>query len=42
MSQTLDLPWGNKEQLTLNLPAGWLMSEQLAPASLPGVRRPSC
>ena len=40
MSQTLDLPWGNKEQLTLNLPAGWFLSEQLAPASLPGVSDP--
>jgi len=41
MAQSLDLPWGNQEKLTLDLPAGWEMAGRLTPASLPGVADPS-
>jgi hypothetical protein len=32
----LDLPWGIKEKLSLNLPAGWEMTGRLEPASKSG------
>jgi nickel-dependent lactate racemase len=40
MTQPLDLPWGSKEVLSLNLPAGWEMTGRLEPASLSGVSDP--